>query len=133
MSKLPLTGGLTKDGVCRVITVILICISILILYTGSADKVSPQHQISLRSNYDLSERLQFNLWLRYVSKVDFYHIPSYVTMDTKLTFKPQKNVELFLVGQNLLSQNHREFVSDFIPSLPTSIPRGIYVGAEWRF
>jgi iron complex outermembrane receptor protein len=101
--------------------------------TGSADKVSPQHQISLRSNYDLSERLQFNLWLRYVSKVDFYHIPSYVTMDTKLTFKPQKNVELFLVGQNLLSQNHREFVSDFIPSLPTSIPRGIYVGAEWRF
>lgn len=42
-------------------------------------------------------------------------------------------MELFLVGQNLLSQNHREFVTDFIPSLPTHIPRGVYAGAEWRF
>lgn len=54
-------------------------------------------------------------------------------MDTKLAFKPTKNLELFLVGQNLLSQNHREFVSDFIPSLATNIPRGIYAGAQWRF
>jgi len=101
--------------------------------TGSANKVSPQHQVSLRSNYDVSERMQFNLWLRYVSKVDFYHIPDYITMDTRLSFKPVKNFELFLVGQNLLSQNHKEFASDFIPSFPTTIPRGVYAGAEWRF
>ncbi len=101
--------------------------------TGGADKVSPQHQISLRSNFDLSERMQFNLWLRYVSSVDFYNIPGYITMDTKLAFKPTKNIELFLVGQNLLSQSHREIVSDFIPTLPTRIPRGIYAGAKWHF
>ena len=101
--------------------------------TGGADKASPQHQVSLRSNYDLSERMQFNLWLRYVSGVDFFNIPGYVTMDTRLAFKPTKNVELFLVGQNLLSQNHREIVADFIPSIPTNIPRGVYVGAAWRF
>ncbi len=101
--------------------------------TGSADKVSPQHQVSFRSNYDFSEKIQLNLWLRYVSSIDLYNIPSYVTMDTKLAFRPTKNVELFLVGQNLLSENHREIVSDFIPSVPTTIPRGIYVGAAWRF
>lgn len=101
--------------------------------TGSADKVSPQHQVSLRSHYDFSDKIQFNLWLRYVSKVAFYNIPDYITMDTKLVYKPRKNVELFLVGQNLLSQNHREFVSDFIPSLATHIPRGVYAGVEWRF
>ncbi|MCB1984963.1 MAG: TonB-dependent receptor [Burkholderiales bacterium] len=101
--------------------------------TGSAAKASPQHQVSLRSNYDLSDRVQFNLWLRYVSSVDFYSIPRYITMDTKLTFKPVKSVELFLVGQNLLKQNHRESVSDFIPTLAAYIPRGIYAGAQWRF
>lgn len=101
--------------------------------TGSADKVSPQHQVSVRSNYDLSEKSQFNLWLRYVSAVDFYRIPGYVTMDAKLVHRPLKNVELFVVGQNLLSQNHREFVADFLPSLPTTIPRGVYAGVEWRF
>ena len=101
--------------------------------TGSADKVSPRHQVSLRSNYDLSDRLQLNLWLRYVGRIELYNIPSYVTLDTRLAFKPTKNVELFLVGQNLLSENHREIVADFIPSVSTNIPRGIYVGAAWRF
>lgn len=101
--------------------------------TGSANKVTPQHQVSLRSNYDLSDRLQFNLWLRYVSSIDLYRIPGYVTMDAKLAFKPTRNTELFLVGQNLLSQNHQEFTSDFIPTLQAYIPRGIYAGAQWRF
>ncbi len=101
--------------------------------TGSADKVSPQHQISFRSNFDLSEKMQFNLWLRYVSSVDLYRIPGYVTMDTKVVYTPLKNLELFIVGQNLFSQNHMEFVSDFIPSLATTIPRGVYAGAQWRF
>ncbi len=101
--------------------------------TGSADKVSPQHQVSFRSNFDLSEKMQFNLWLRYVSSVDLYNIPGYVTMDTKVMYKPIRNLELFIVGQNLFSQNHREFVSDFIPSLATTIPRGVYAGAQWRF
>ena len=77
--------------------------------------------------------MQFNLWLRYVSSVALYNIPGYVTMDTKLAFKPTKNIELFLVGQNLLSQNHREMVSDSIPTFPTSISRGIYAGAKWNF
>lgn len=101
--------------------------------TGSASKVSPHHQVSVRSNYDFSEKLQLNLWLRYVSSIDFYRIPGYVTMDAKLVHRPAKNVELFVVGQNLFSQNHREFVSDFVPSLPASLPRGVYAGAEWRF
>ncbi|MCB1984964.1 MAG: TonB-dependent receptor [Burkholderiales bacterium] len=101
--------------------------------TGGADKVAPTHRLSFRSNYDFSEKLQLNLWLRYVNKISFYDIPSYVTMDANLTFKPVKNVELFLVGQNLFSENHREFVSDTIPTLPGKIPRGIYVGARWNF
>ncbi|WP_245738773.1 TonB-dependent receptor plug domain-containing protein [Nitrosomonas marina] len=101
--------------------------------TGGADKISPQHQLSLRSNYDISEKLQLNLWLRYISKIAFYDIPDYVTMDAKLAFKPYKNIELFLVGQNLFAESHREFVADTIPSIPGVIPRGIYAGARWHF
>jgi len=101
--------------------------------TGSADEVTPQHNMSLRSHYDLSEKLQFNLWLRYVSNISFYDIPDYITMDAKIIFKPTKNLELFMVGQNLFQGKHREFVSDFIPSLATNIPQGIYAGAQWRF
>jgi iron complex outermembrane receptor protein len=101
--------------------------------SGAADKVSPQHQFSLRSNYDISDRLQLNLWLRYVSKIQHFNIPNYVTMDAKLSWTPLRNTEFFLVGQNLFQENHREFVSELIPSTPALIPRGVYVGAQWRF
>jgi iron complex outermembrane receptor protein len=83
--------------------------------------------------HDFSERLQFNFWLRYVSSVDFYNIPGYITMDSKLSFRPVRNVELYLVGQNLFQNSHQESVSDFIPLVPAFVPRGIYAGAEWRF
>ncbi len=100
---------------------------------GAANKANPQHQLSVRSNYDFSERLQLNLWLRYTSAISFYNIPSYVTMDAKLAYKPTKNTELFVVGQNLFSQHHREFASDFLPMVPVFIPRGVYAGVQWRF
>jgi iron complex outermembrane receptor protein len=54
-------------------------------------------------------------------------------MDAKLVFKPSKNTELFLVGQNLFSQHHQEFIADSIPTIPAVISRGIYAGAQWRF
>ncbi len=101
--------------------------------TGGADKISARHLLSLRSNYDLSERLQFNLWLRYTSDIAFYHIPGFITMDAKLVFKPTKHTELFLVGQNLFSQHHQELIADTFPTIPAMIPRGMYVGAQWRF
>lgn len=101
--------------------------------TGGADKISPHHRFSLRSNYDFSEKLQLNLWLRYVSPITFYNIPGYVTMDAKLLYKIKPNTELFVVGQNLFSQHHREFVPDTIPTIPTVIPQGIYGGVSWRF
>ncbi len=101
--------------------------------TGGADKISPQHRLSLRSNYDFSEKLQLNLWLRYVDAIPFYNISDYVTMDAKLLYKPLKNTEIFIVGQNLFSQNHREFVADTIPTIAAMIPRGVYAGVQWRF
>ncbi len=101
--------------------------------TAGASEISPQHRLSVRSNYDFSEKLQLNLWLRYTSKIAFYNISDFVTMDAKLVYKPVKGIDLFLVGQNLFSQHHRGFVSDTIPSVPGRIPRGVYAGAEWRF
>ncbi len=101
--------------------------------SGAADRSNPRHQFSIRSDYDFSEKLQLNLWLRYTSKIPYYGISDYVTMDAKLAFRPTKDFELFLVGQNLFAENHREFVSDIVPTMPARIPRGIYAGARWRF
>lgn len=63
--------------------------------TGGAGKANPRHQLSLRSNYDFTDRLQFNLWLHYVDDLPFYAISDYVTMDAKMSWKPVKNIEFF--------------------------------------
>jgi len=101
--------------------------------TGGADKANPQHQFSFRSNYDVTDKLQLNLWLRYTSGIPLYNIPGYVTMDSKLVYRPVKNIDLFIVGQNLFSKNHQETLSDFIFSQPAYIPRGVYGGIRWQF
>jgi len=100
---------------------------------GGSEKTAPRHQLSVRSNYDFSEKLQLNLWLRYSSDIGFYNIPGYVTMDAKVAYKPAKNIELFVAGQNLFSRHHREYASEFIPIVLATIPRGVYAGAQWRF
>ena len=101
--------------------------------SSGADKANPQHQVSIRSNYDISDKLETNLWLRYISHLAYFDIPGYVTMDAKLTYKPARNIELFIVGQNLFSQHHQERVADLIPSMPVLVPRGVYAGVQWRF
>lgn len=101
--------------------------------TSGASKANPQHQLSFRSNYDISEKLQVNIWVRYTSDITFYNIPGYVTMDTKLAYKPIKNIEVFLVGQNLFREKHQQYVADAVPSAAAWISRGIYVGARWQF
>lgn len=101
--------------------------------SGGADKANPQHQFSFRTNYDVTEKLQLNLWLRYTSNLPLYNIPGYVTMDSKLVYRPVRNIDFFVVGQNLFSQNHQETISDFVFSQPAYIPRGVYGGVQWRF
>lgn len=54
-------------------------------------------------------------------------------MDANMTWKPVKNIEFFLVGQNLFKQQHRESQSDFIRTVPSTVPRGIYTGVRWEF
>lgn len=100
---------------------------------SGADKVTPQHRISLRSNYDLSDKLDINLWLRYISNIAYYNLPGYVTADAKVSYRPAKNIELYVVGQNLFSRNHQELAPDFIPSIPAVTPRGVYGGIQIRF
>jgi iron complex outermembrane receptor protein len=55
-------------------------------------------------------------------------------MDAKLVFKPARNVELFVVGQNLFSQHYKALGSDFVSSAQTSLFLVEFMlGAQWRF
>ena len=96
------------------------------LTSGYAD-TTPSHMLSLRSSLDLSSTLRGDAWLRRVGKVDAYAIAAYTTLDLRLAWQPVKQLELSLVGQNLLDSAHQEYGSGFILSTPSKIARSVHV------
>ena len=70
---------------------------------------NPWHQVYLRSSWDLREDLDFDLMARYVDCLTGLNVPSYITMDLRLAWRPRKHLELAVVGQNLLQAYHYEF------------------------
>ena len=98
-------------------------------YIGS----TPRYQLSLRSSMNLAGKRQLDLWLRHVSRLRHGDIPAYTTLDARYAWQVRKGLELSLVGQNLLEDQHQEFKSS-LPDMPYyRIERGVYARAEWRW
>ena len=95
---------------------------------------SPTRQYALRWMMDLSANTQFDFWLRRVGKLKSQdqEIRAYTELDIRLGYAVNKNLDLSLVGQNLLDRRHAEFSETSI--IPVSyIPRSVYAKATWKF
>ena len=95
----------------------------------------PTHQFSLLSTWAFQPAWQWDVWLRYVSAIEDpgYATPAYANLDMRLAWKVQRDLEISLVGQNLLDQTHPEFASQYIQSVPAEIERGVYLKLDVKF
>ena len=59
-------------------------------------------------------------------------MPSYVTLDVRLAWRPRNNLELSLVGQNLLDSHQKEFESQLF-TLGSEVERSVYGKITWGF
>ena len=103
---------------------------------GDAEGDSPRHQVTIRSGVDLGKGVECDLWLRGADRlpyVDGVSIPGYLTMDARLAWKPLPNLELSLVGQNLLHSRNQEFIPEFINTFPSEVQRSMYGKLTWKF
>ncbi|MDB6053589.1 MAG: Iron complex outerrane recepter protein [Verrucomicrobiales bacterium] len=91
---------------------------------------APTHSVVLRSSYDITKQVTVNGQLRYVDNVN--GIQAYVTADLGLSYRPTPNVEISVVGQNLLDDRHPEQISQ-LGALTTEVPRGFYGRITWKF
>lgn len=92
---------------------------------------SPRHQFQLHSHARLRPDVDFDAMLYYVGAVQNETAGDYVRLDLRLAWRPRKDLELNLVGQNLLDDRHFEFIGQ--ESLASDVPRGLYAQARWRF
>ena len=98
---------------------------------------TPRQQFSLRSMLDLPGGLQLDAQFRHSAELERLPeivsgagIDGYSELDLRLAWQASEQVELSLVGQNLLHDHHTEF-----GSLNTrgEIERSVYGKIAWRF
>ncbi|SDU53350.1 iron complex outermembrane recepter protein [Desulfobacula phenolica] len=101
----------------------------------------PRHQVSARGQFNLTKTLELDAWLRYVDDTSAsyiftdnfqYDIDDYLTMDLRLGWKITPQLELSLVGQNLLDKTHMEFVQEAF-SRATEVERSFYGKLTYQF
>ena len=71
---------------------------------------SPQNQFQVRSYLNLTRNVELSGALDYVGPLN-QGIPASVRLDAGLAWHPRENLEVALVGQNLLNDRHLEFPS----------------------
>ena len=97
------------------------------------DGGSPRHQWYVRSSLDLPLHLEQDLTLRYVDRLPSLNIPSYYSLDANIGWRPIANLEFSVGGQNLLNDQHVEFIPEFINTIPTVVTRTFRGTMTWRF
>ncbi len=106
---------------------------------------SPQHQIYLQSSWTLPGRVELDLMGRFVDQLSGFNpsaptaaipdkISGYVSLDARLAWRPRKNIEVAVIGQNLLDSHHPESgTSTSIQAPLVEIQRAIYGKITWTF
>ncbi len=94
---------------------------------------SPRQQFALLSRLNLPRNVELDANFRYVGGLSTLAIRPYYTLDMRLGWRPSKNWELSLVGQNLLEPAHPEFFTQFAAPLPKEVERSMYGKVTWRF
>jgi iron complex outermembrane receptor protein len=100
---------------------------------GSVPGNSPRHHFQASSVLNLRSNVEWNVTIRYVSRVSTLNTPAYVGADTTLRWRPRDDLEVSVTGQNLLSPRHQEFADIARILLPSAVERSVFVKLAWRF
>ena len=97
------------------------------------ERRNPHHQFTFRSVMDLPHNVQFDSVVRYVDSLPAWKIPSYVALDLRLAWWPTKNLEIAIIGRDLLDNRHPESVPSNVATLATEVERSVFGKITWRF
>lgn len=99
---------------------------------GNGEANDPNASFIAHSAIDLPYRIEFDSFLRYVDSLPNPATPSYLELDLRLGWSPRNNLELAIVGRNLLHDSHPEFAA--VPGgITHEVPRSVYGTLRWSF
>jgi iron complex outermembrane receptor protein len=91
---------------------------------GATEAADSRHHVSVRSSLDLPGDVAFDAAYRYVSRITnpSVPVPGYSELDLRLGWLPWRQLEMSIVGQNLLHARHVEFG---VPGFQQAVRRGV--------
>jgi iron complex outermembrane recepter protein len=94
---------------------------------GSSRK-DPSHTAQLRSSFALAQDKDLDLFVRKVGALDNPAVPAYTAIDARLAWRPRRDMELSLVGNNL-NGGHGEYGE---LGTRTQVGRSVGVKLVWQ-
>jgi iron complex outermembrane receptor protein len=90
----------------------------------------PSYQFLLRSQADLTDRLELDVRMRAVDELDRSGVAGYVEADARVGYRITDNVEFAVSGQNLLD-DHKFETAD--PQRRRAFGRSVFANLRWSF
>jgi iron complex outermembrane recepter protein len=102
-------------------------------FSEGKERNDAKGQAFVRSSFDFSETLTLDLLGRYVGPLSNRDVDAYTEADVRVAWRALPSLELSLVGQNLLHDEHFESSNSRLTERATEIERGVYFMAAWQF
>jgi iron complex outermembrane receptor protein len=95
---------------------------------------NPHDQFSLWLSGNVARNWDLDLVGRYGDSLSELGVPRYIVMDIRLAWRPKDNLELFVIGRNLLDASHPEFsAADLVTGGGTEVQQEVFGGLTWKF
>ncbi|HEY8240788.1 MAG TPA: TonB-dependent receptor, partial [Kiritimatiellia bacterium] len=95
-----------------------------------AEENDPQNTANVRSHMQVTRTVQFDAGLRYVDELSSRGVPEYLVADLRLAWMPVKDLELAIVGRNLLDNHHPE---QPLTGSGSEVENSVYGKVTWAF
>ncbi len=105
---------------------------ITLRFPSDQDGSSPQHQWELRSQVDVTRRLDFDTSLYYYAAIPAMSVPGFLRGDLRLGWRPSDTVEFSAGVQNAFDAEHYEFESTRLQAW-LGVRRNVYGALAWKF
>jgi iron complex outermembrane receptor protein len=98
---------------------------------------SPQHMFQLHSLHNLGHNLELDANLYYTSALELMRsrglvrIKNYTGLDLRLGWRARPDLEINLIGRNLLARRHSEFEAEDMQG--SEVPRSLLLQAKWAY
>jgi iron complex outermembrane receptor protein len=102
------------------------------------ETADPKHRFTIKSSTTFWHKLDLDLTVRWVDSFKYNRsgeaetVDAYAEMDVRLAYQLSDNFEISLCGQNLLHDQHTEYVISN-PNPRAEIERSVYGKVIWHF